>query len=221
MKIVEEKYNIIQSVQDSLIISKTELDSIIMKMYNAIADDPEGYENYITKRNIEHQDKVKSKLMNSTHPNFSVTLGFIERKIEEEYSRTFLRLIEIPYYLKVNIISRSMIKHKSPLDGRTRDVVTITGKIEEIIKGNKKFKIGDIISFKYFNHLADMRHGGFEKGHSYFVPLDKTNSDYTDLKGNYVLKFLDDNASYLIENNIINTEENYFMIADKTDWDNF
>jgi hypothetical protein len=222
INVVEEKSKMINTINDQLEIPDTELKTIIEKYYTAVAEDPVGVCTYQEERNSVFSKNNKGKSIESLRPNISHVLGLIDRAIAHSYSWNFVRLINIPYFLRINILSISSAKHKSPIDKRTREICTVTCKIEEIIKGEKKFKMGETITLKYYTHITLKGNNYFEKGRSYFVPIYISYSDQSDLKGNYIVTFLGEGSdSYLIDNKLIYTKEDYFGIGEKSEWGYF
>lgn len=221
MQIVEEKYQTLSSVEDELILSDAELEDAMRKMYFAIADDPIGYKKYIIDRHNEWDKCIKEKKIDVTSPRFGMTIGMLENNIAKRYSQNFIELIKVPYFLKVKLNNKS---NKIFQDVVPIAQTVLTGEIEEVIKGKKRFKTGDFISISY---LETWRTGqncinDFETGQSYFIPIipvSLENSDYGDLG----IKSLNDNncSTYLILNDFIKTPGNYFGIAEESTWNEF
>jgi len=223
MKIVEEKYQTLNSVEDELILSDAELEDAMRKMYFAIAEDPVGYENYIYKKQIEWKDNIKKDNINIAKPKFGMVIGEIQKLIEKKYSNKFLRLIRIPFFLRVKVIDISKKNYTIKGEGH-RNQTELIGKVEEVIKGENHFKNGEIVSFMYRNHLTDnIRVNDFIIGSSYFIPLSIASPQTfkeTGFKG-LVVQFLDENISYLIKNQILKTIGNYLKISEDVGWSNF
>lgn len=220
MTIIEGKYKNIESFEDNITLEPEEIDSIMKKMYAAIANDPEGFDKYLTIRGKEQEKEIKEKKTNFTKPKFNMILGQIQKKLAEEYSEEFISLLKIPYFLKVRITTKTKKIYQDVVPiGQT----VLSGQIEEIIKGEKQFNEGDKITFSYLETWKSSQNCNeeFEIGKSYFIPIMVFTLD--DSKYEYGTKYLNDNncAVYLVEKNIIKVPNDYFKISNEIEWSEF
>jgi len=203
---------------DDFIISDEELDDVIKKMYAAIEDDPEGYTNYLHREYREWLRDVKEKKLDGNKLTLGNIEGVIKMKIKKKYSYNFLTLITTPYFLRVRITDKSPDVYIDT-QGGSHDIFVLRGKIEEILKGRKRFNEGEYISFMHGNNLTKCLRN-YEIGQSYFVPFTVStleNSNYEGLiKQWFVCK-----GDYLVEKETIKIPENYFEIAEEINWDEF
>ncbi len=219
ISIVEKKYKEIEflpaGTKPDLFISSIEIDTIAKKMYRAISLDPAGFDNYIIKSNLDYEDKIKSGIVKISTPNKAQVIKIFFDKISEKYSTTYVRMLRIPYFFKVRIIKTKEDIYKLK-DGGIRDITLLNGKIEEIIKGECKYHIGEEINFAFVNHLISGRINNFKEGKIYFIPF--RHSDEFPL---YVQFLEDSNIAYEIEGEIISVPGDIFRIGEAISWNKF
>jgi hypothetical protein len=222
MVIVESYYNELEFNKSNIQrISDSELDHFANKMYGAIAEDPVGYEKYIIKKHKEWDRKIKEKKIDTTTTRFGYVIELIENQLSNKYSREFVSLIKIPYFLRIKIKSKS---HKIIQDVIPLKQTAFLGEIEEVVKGNLKFKKGEQISFSYLNlnRAIENCENDFEIGKSYFVPLVITtfdNKEYNDLVVKHLSEFVC--STYIIDNEQIKIPDDYFNISNESNWQEF
>jgi hypothetical protein len=202
---------------DEFLISDEDLDDVLKKMYAAIEDDPIGYTNYLARKYHEWGKEIKEKKLDANKLTTGNIEGLFCRKIEEKYSRKFLTLIKTPYFLRVKVTDKSPGVYTTK-EGSSYDKFIVKGKVEEIIKGEKRFDEGDVISFMYLKTTTCFRN--YEIGKSYFVPFRVSTLEISNYEG-LSLQWFDCTGSYLIENETIKIPENYFEIAEEINWDEF
>ena len=219
MNIVESKHQKQTSMDQKIDLTANEIDDLVKKMYKAIANDQIGFKRYIEKRNDDTKINNTSSI-NEIKPTFGMTLNEIQQKIIDYYSKEYLELIKIPYYIRIKVIKRSKTYFQ---DVVPIEKIILNGRIEDVIKGEDKFNDGDQIQFSYLQtwRTGENCMNDFEEGKSYFVPIfyfTLNGSDYE-----YGAKcFDDDNCGiYLIKDNFIKTPGNFFKISEYTDWKNF
>jgi len=217
MKIVEEKYQTLNSVEDELILSDAELEDAMRKMYFAIAEDPDGYANYIAGRKLQQEKDFKTKKIERNKPTISNIIGKIRDQIAEKYSNNFVSIITTPYFLrvKINSIEKGIYTDR---EGRAHDQLTIDGKVEEVIKGAKKYISGMNIKFMYLVSQRCLRN--YEIRKSYFIPFAFTTSENSNYVG-LTPQWYDCTGNYMIENDFIISSENIFQIDLTNGWSKF
>lgn len=220
MEIVELKYQKINNMSERLTLTTDELNTITEKMYNAIAMDPIGFNKYLDKRNEETKITELMSENGLVKPTFGMVIGSIQREIADIYSDEFLTLIKIPYFLRIKITNKTK---KIFQDVIPIEQTVLEGTIEDVIKGEMKFRKDEIIVFSYLQTWKSGQdcHNDFEIGKSYFVPI--ITFRLKDPEYLYGSKHLDDDncGVYLIKNNIINTPNDFFNICEEMSWTTF
>ena len=223
---VEEIMNILEKYRqnlnyipqpDEFNVTDEELDEILKKMYIAIEDDPEGYINYLSRRNHQHVKDIKEKKLDENVLSIGNIEGLIRKEIEKKYSKKFLTLITTPYFLRVKITNKSEGVYIDR-QGSPHEQFVINCKIEEVLKGSKRFTEGEYISFVYLKSLRCLRN--YEIGNTYFIPFTVTTLETSNYEGLHP-QWFDCTGNYLIENENIRIPENYFEIAEETSWVEF
>ncbi len=220
MQILEQYQSNLNSVPlpEQFYLSDEELDSLLKKMYAAIEDDPEGYSNYLIRKYQEWKTDIKEGKISEDQPNIGNVEALIRKKIANKYSRTFLSVITTPYFLRVKITSKSPGDYKD-LEGKTHDQINVIGEIEEVLKGEKKFNVGESVNFMYLNKLTTCLRN-YDIGKSYFIPFMVTTLEYSRYKG-LNPQWYDCKGNYLIENNMITIPDDYFELGEKLYWNEF
>lgn len=204
----------------SWVSSEIGAQSFLMKLYDAMSEDQEKFYSYLEERSVEHNEKVKKGIIPKNEFSFTHYVRFIKDKISEKYSRDYVDCISIPYFLKVRVEDKNIFIHKCKVDPLTQSMVKITVKIEEVIKGEKKYKAGQIISILYENNWERTSYG-FEKGNSYLVPVRIIDSKFSDIKGEMVCTLSDYNICYPIINDIIEIPNDIFGLGKTINWNHF
>jgi hypothetical protein len=205
-------------------IDSIQATEIAVKMYSAIANDPAGYYQYISMKNNEWQENVLNNKVPVTSPKYGVYVAAIEKAIAKYKGEAFLRLIKIPYYIKVIITGKENKLFKDVSDNIPFPEVIVKGKVAEIIKGGAKFTLNEEISFFYL--LPWYQHAGctpdFEIGKTYFVPLIITTGE-DNVYNKLALALINDGSCsvYNIKDDLINTPGNYFGTGEITGWKKF
>ena len=203
---------------DEFYLTDEELENLLKKMYTAIEHDPEGYNNYLVRKYHECASDIKEKKIDEKKPSIGNIDGLIQKKIAEKYSQKFLTLITTPFFLRVKITDKSFSTYIDR-NGNSHDQTVLKGKLEEILKGKKRFNEGDYISFMYLNKPT-MCLRNYEIGNSYFIPFVMSTLEVSNYQG-LSLQWYNCKGSYLIENEIIMIPDNYFEIAEEISWDEF
>jgi len=198
-------------------LADKDIENILRKLYLAIADDPEGFENYIVRRYHKQANDFKANKVIATKPTIGNIIGLIQFKIAEKYSKEFVSLITTPYFFRVKIKNKSSSIYIDR-EGRYHEQTIINGEIEDVVKGEKRFKKGQNIIFMYLNSMNCSRN--FEIDKSYFIPIRVSTMENSNYEG-LTLQWFDCNTTYQIENEIIKIPGNYFKIAEEASWKDF
>jgi hypothetical protein len=208
MKIVEEKYQTLNSVEDELILSDAELEDAMRKMYFAIAEDPDGYANYIQQHYQKQGEDFEKGIISAAKPTLGTIIGKLQKKIIDKYSDTVVKAVTTPYFLKIKI--KDIIQYADK-DNKYKMRNIIKGEILEVIKGKSKYKIGDIIEFKYSSpNQCTLQ---YFINNIYFIPF----VYYKDLFPAWYAC----TGNFLIKDNIVQCPYDVFEIQENLLWENF
>lgn len=203
--------------------SDEEIDSITHLFYHAINDDPIGYS--ISKDN--ERDSLDNILKENHGNSDSIaprvnSLTTIYDLIKKKYGKNFFEILQCPYFLRIKLIRDSLSEYipNTPRSFRTWQGNLIC-KVEDVIKGEKFFKIGQEITISYLVFWMSEAKIPFKIGESYFMPLRPWG--YKDAYKKLTLHFFPDNncATYPINNEMVSTPGNYFSIGETTSWESF
>jgi len=198
-------------------ISNQELDDLLLKMYNAIASDPEGHTNYLGKDFIYKGEQVKAGNMDINKSSIIDFHKLVRSKLEKQYSQKYITIITTPYYLRVKIIDKTPDTYTTDT-GHEYKGYLVNVEIEEILKGKQKFKVGEKIAFRYFKSNRCIRN--YEVGKTYFVPFEVVTTLFSKFNG-LTPQWFDCMGNYSIENDTLTISDNYFEIGKKISWDEF
>lgn len=198
-------------------ISDQELDDLLLKMYNAIESDPEGFKNYLGKEFIYKREQVKAGKMDINKSSIIDFHKLIRSKLVKKYSQKFIEIITTPYFLKVKIIDKT---HGTYTDdtGYKHEQFDVKAEIEDIIKGEKKYRVGEQITFKYLKSQRCVRY--YEVGKSYLIPFEVITTVTSSFNG-LTPQWFDCAGNYLIENEILTSSDDYFEIGTDISWYEF
>jgi hypothetical protein len=191
-------------------LSTNDLLSVVKKRERIQEQDLYRLEEY-----IKHNLYINFNDQEGNYVKFGVFEKMIDNRITGLYGIAIKELIINPVLLKVKIIDRkseSVMVSESRSIGRT----IITAEIQDIVKGEKHYKIGDNIKFYYMNFWARGSKVKLTDNDSYFVtlfPVENKNGDK--------LLGLNINEGLLkISQNIILDENNYYGFG-KISWSDF
>jgi hypothetical protein len=135
----------------------------------------------IETENIRNRMIGLNKAKDSGEPDSippAIIIGTILDKIEENISTSVCALTKTAFFLKAQVIKSELVKHEIKHKMKGKDEISYTGridvtvKIEETIKGENRFKVGEEIKFIYFPFWRENAASTFIVGGSYFLPLD-------------------------------------------------
>ncbi len=198
-------------------ISKQELDDLLLKMYHAIASDPEGYTNYLGKDFIYKGEQVKAGKMDVNKSSILDFHKLVRSKLEKQYSQKYITIITTPYYLRVKIIDKIPDTYTTDT-GYEYEGYLVNVVIEDILKGEQKYKVGEQITFRYFKSNRCIRN--YEVGKTYFIPFEVITTLFSKFNG-LTPQWFDCAGNYLIENDTLTSYDDYFEIGKDISWDEF
>lgn len=224
---IMNRYSLRYNGKDDFIksYSGNEIDTLTKKYYKAICENPVGF-----KVRIENEYNKYDSLARSKHGlpyGFIPQVGLMKEVISSKYGKNFTEIISVPYYLRVKIVGDSGSIYEGPINSKIKNnphniFRTSQGNlfavIEDVIKGNKFFKIGQKITISYLTFWIAKGGKFFEKGKTYFIPLKPWDSFHAYSKLTIDILPDKDYAIYPIENDIISTPNNYFGIGKTTYW---
>lgn len=202
---------------DDFVIGTQALDDLLVLLYKAIASDPEGYTNYLSRVIKYQREQIKFGKMDKNKPSIGDFHKLVRSKLEDQYSRKFITLITTPYFLKVKIVEKIPGIYTTP-SGNEFKQYSVEAEIEDILKGEQKYKIGEQITFIYSKIGTCNRN--YEVGNTYLIPftvLTTVSSSYNGLTP----QWFDCSGNYLISDEIISIPDNYFGFGENISWSDF
>ncbi|MGE5411594.1 MAG: hypothetical protein ACM3MI_11600 [Clostridiales bacterium] len=195
--------------------TKDELKPLIKKLCNAIEKDPFGFHNYWKSGHEKYIRSLKpSEQMN--HP--AKQYYELRSEIDKAYGQNFSAIIFMPFYVKITITKLDSIvtfyKH-----ARKFLMNAITGRVDEVIRGEYFIKVGDTINILYSPEWF-MEPGDWvriKEGMTCFVPM----CVYADNPNFYLTSFNDKIGLFPIINGNIEDENNSFGLGKITSWSQF
>ena len=201
--------------------SKMDVVKLVKKFYKAKAEDPIGFRNYIRYLAKIREEKFHESKSIETKPGWKVHL--FKQLISEKMGKNFVEIIEVPFYLRIKVLSLNQAFYNSKIDTLiVAPKTVIKAEIQEIIKGEKFFKKSRIIEINIINQWMAGSEKFFEVNKEYFVPLEPWEC-YGNECESIRLSFLSDKnyGIYPIVNEIIKTDYDFFGYGNTNDWSNF
>ena len=222
MKIADEtaRQNYLEKGPKKVFTSE-EIEHIAKLIYKCHDENPVGFQKYLSE---EHERWEKMFTKNDINPELarlqpSIKVFALRKTIAGKYGIPFAEVITTPVFMRCKYLSSRTDTLKNNLIVKKY----IGFVIEDVLKGNKFFRVGDTISIKYSYPTQ------FEKGESYLIPV-TTWYPAANYNGEASVSFLQENyytvtdggipaKTFPIENEIIKNCE-YFGIKD-TSWVDF
>ena len=201
--------------------SKMAVLKLAKKFYKAKAEDPIGFRNYI--RHLAKIREEKFHNSNNIEPKPGWKVHLLKQLISEKMGNNFVEIIEVPFYLRIKILSIHQDFYKSKIDTFiVAPKTVIKAQIQEIIKGEKFFKKDSIIELNIINQWMADSEKFFEINKEYFVPLEPWDCYENNCEG-IRLSFLSDKnyGIYPIINEFIKTDNDFFGFGNTNDWSTF
>lgn len=200
-------------------INDEEFLTVFYKYCKAIESNPEEIKIYIKsvheKLALAQQEKENS----NEKWNPITILGYITGWIEDRFSYNFRRILTTPYFLKIKIVSKEE-KTLSTLDGIPTDQIHLYGIIEEVVKGEKKFRQSEKIFFKYIDKQPAKK-DKFKIGATYFIPFRVITKETSAFEGLFVQFYSIGDDVYLVKDDEIFIPDNFFLLGEKLNWEVF
>jgi len=197
---------------------------ISQKWYRAIYKSPVEYDLFFHQLHAEWEIKVVAAREKYLIRRPGLQLGRLNRKLTEYTTRAYTELLRVPYLFRVKVkkFGKSPYQSKSmELKTSQTDMIVI---IEDIIKGEEYFNIGDSLMVSFFGAWF---HGAREEQYfkvdaTYFLPVglfrieDRNNFQYK-------IHMLPDNnfAVYPIIGEMVETPGDFFGVGETSNWEDF
>ncbi|MFH0733857.1 MAG: hypothetical protein V1773_04725 [bacterium] len=200
--------------------SEKEIYDVAKVYYNVLAKNSSEYRMFIDeeyKRVSALSRNGKATIVNMpTHK-----LGLLSGIITKQYGATFFRTEMIPYFLRVKINKKTSWNYISG-NKKTYSAVKLMCSIEDVIKGDNRFSINDIVLINYFDLWFEDTNITFLEGGTYFIPVESWDGMNDNYNG-FSLAMLDDNnrGIYPIIDGEVITKGNIFGIGERTNWEEF
>lgn len=201
-------------------ISNEELFNAAKLLYHATEDDPIGFQKQIKTeynawgvgRNIDPPIGLKPQ----------TKLKILRKLINERIEGGLSQILEIPYYLRVKILDIQKTIYILKQDRNTFPQINLICSVEDIIKGEKRFKKGDRITVSFLVHWFQESFPSIEKGNSYFIAVDHWKLESENEAFRLGMFSMEESSSLLLlkENKLIDPENCYMLDSTKI-WEVF
>lgn len=201
--------------------SEEEIKNITRSYYNAIAEDPVGFEAEMKKEFKEYNDLYFKGGKLGIKPG--VKIRIMKETMSKKYGKNFVKIIGVPYYLKIKINSIDQEKFHSYVDPRLEGrQVNLRCTVEEVIKGKNKFSKGDSITISYLIDWSANYIQKIEIGKEYFAAI-RIWGVHNPFSPQYTFRYVSDSnvGVYPVENGFIKLPEDYFINKLEMDWNQF
>jgi hypothetical protein len=203
-----------------------EVEHIAELFFKAFNEDPVGFSYYIMKEFYKWGAKVKES-GKVTEPKPAMKRNLLEKQITKKYGITFTEVIGTPAFLRGKFITSTRSTYYSPDIKSNFPQMNFIFLIEDILKGDKFFIVGDTVTISTIPNVESPA-PKFETDKSYLIPV-RPRIGLTEYKGevtfNYLHEYYDrwvmgkPPKTFLIENEIIKNCE-YFRIKE-TSWTDY
>ncbi len=201
--------------------TEAEVLTLSEKYFRAIETDPEGILfTYMKNTRNNISEAVAKKITTWDNLSSIDIIAYILHKNTILFSQNFVEIMTTPYFLKIKVIDKEEKMLKS-LSGSSSYQIHLTGIIEEIIKGSDRFKVGEEIIIKYVDRQPVINKNKFKNGISYFIPLMVSTKEVSAFEGFFIQFYSIGQNSYLIENGKISIPDNYFLLGEELEWEEF
>ncbi|HEX2869297.1 MAG TPA: hypothetical protein VHO03_19800 [Ignavibacteriales bacterium] len=205
--------------------SEEELRDFARKYYLVKANDPIGYEIYGDSLHNAWTEELKANGMKPTRVEPGTITILLLKQIEKLYSPQFSRMIDVPFFVCGKIVARENTFYTDTTLHITLRQTNLFIQVDEIIKGNRFFKVNDTLKVIYMDHwYAFVLNPStyFTVGRRFFFPLwYRILSDEN--KYELAMYYLEEESpgGYPIENDRILIPEDYFGLGKDLSWPEF
>lgn len=206
--------------------SDDEIELIAELFFKAFNENPVGFNYYIRKQFYEWGAIVKES-GKVTEPKPAMKRKLLKDQISKKYGIVFTEVIGTPAFLRGKFIAVYRSSYFSPDTKSNYSQLNFNFLIEDILKGDKFFSIGDTVTVSTIPNVESPG-PAFELNKSYIIPV-RPRIGLTEYKGEVTFNYLHEYSdrwvmgkppkTFSIENELITNCE-YFGIKD-TSWIDF
>lgn len=166
---------------------------------------------------LEHDEELEKNLARDSI-TFGIYEGILRNNLVSKYGDVLANIILSPILLRIKLVDTEKVAYKID-DENNIGLDVFTAEIEDIIKGQNHFNVGEVIQFYYVSFWLHTEHR-FSIGESYFISLlpivdNKTREKRLALNVNNV-----NNGITIISNDIVYDQENYYNFG-IVSWESF
>ncbi len=183
MRIADDETKLLKEANSHEItreISDSEIEDITRLYYKSFDEDPVGFNTYLEK---EFRKWNANRNILEFKPAMKVKL--LVKRIAKKYGIPFTEIISTPAFLRCKFISLSSSYYTIGIRNSNFNFV-----VEDILKGDKFFKIGDTLTIKMIPNI-ECPIPDLQVGDSYLIPVG-TNLGLGNNSFNNIFKYLQD-----------------------------
>ncbi len=205
--------------------SKSEVDILAREIYNIYKFNYLEYKEYLYNAELDYKKGVYYK--NPEYNNKIIPSNLhrlISSQLRKQLNYTLYQVITTPFFIKAKILKQVHWDYTS------RDT-RITNKfsankmyclVEDIIKGNGSFKIGDTVKVNFLWHWLNDAKNSFVDGNTYLIPCKLMNCGDSTKPELATYSMDDDNYGiYPIESDEVVMPGNVFELGEQCSWNSF
>ncbi len=189
--------------------------------YEAYEDDPIKVYKFISTKNKEWDSLVRNDKSKLNIPRVGDIQGKLWELIEQKISKKTYELMRIPYFIKARVISKDTSIYTDSSTSFEYSKVNIGVKVEDVIKGKKRFKMDDKFEFYYLQNWEKPK-SEFKIDESYFLLLEPRSGNDVNFNMVALVTYIDcpDVVFEIKDGNLID-EKNYFGFGKENNWEMF
>lgn len=200
--------------------SKDDIIKVAKKYKNEKKYNPVKFIRTLNTRHKEWGKEIKKDLHSNT-----IKPAFLLRVIREEMSKqlgsNYVEAISMDYLLKVFVESKDYSIFYFD-GGKKESQINIHCRIEDILKGEEHFQIGQDITISFLRWWKENSTKEFKVGSTYLIPIRPWKLE-RDINNEYTLHLLESDRFnvYPIENDKINFSSDFLGLENHTTWGAF
>lgn len=201
--------------------SINQIETLAKIAYEAYECYPIKVNKFIASKNEEWSAMVRLDKSKLNAPRVGNIQGKIWELIEQKISKKTYELIRISYLIKASIISKDTVLYIDNSTNFKYNKINVKVKAEDIIKGNHKFKAGEIFEFYYLQNWEKPK-TEYIVGRSYLLPLESRSEDNINYSNIALITYIDcPDVVFEIEDDTLIDKEKYFDFGSKVPWEVF
>jgi len=191
-------------------------------LYIATEDDPVGFRKQMK---AEYDVWGAETIKNQGKPigvKPGVRMGILGNLINERFGGGFTQILKMSYYLRIKILDVQNAIYILKEDNNTFPEFDLICLVEDVIKGEKRFKKEDTITVSFLVHWFQESFPSIEKGNSYFIAVDHWKLESENEAFRLGMFSMEESSSLLLlnENQLIDPENCYMLDSTKI-WEVF